>query len=367
MFKSTDDKIGKKEFLAMIIIMFYSKVTDSTPTIFFKQGKNAGWITPLISAIIMFISLSIILHLIKKYDGKGLIDVIYLILGKYFGFILTMMIMLTFLVFTFTNSRSYVAILVILFFPKTDIRIIYVSLMLTSVFIASRGFKGIGRTARVFFPYVVIAMTTILFLAWQNSRTEFLYPLQGAGVLNLLRSGFMLNSVFAEIIILTIFAPMIKDYKEFKTSAILGFWLSVLNMICFFAVYVMNFDYPAIIIINYIFHTLTRFISIGRFFTNVESIFLLFWIIIAVTRYAVYLYAVSGIFAYGIKTTKVEPLIPAFSAIAFFLGLIPENHIIAVQVIRVFNLYITSMLFVAFPLLLLIVSAFKGRIANDKK
>lgn len=367
MFKLTDDKIGKKEFLAMIIIMFYSKVTDSTPTIFFKQGKNAGWITPLISAVIMFISLSIILYLIKKYDGKGLIDVIYLVLGKYLGFILTMMIMVTFLVFTFTNSRSYVAILVILFFPKTDIRIIYFFLMLTSVFIASRGLKGIGRMAKIFFPYISIAMISILFLAWGNSKIEFLYPLQGSGILTLLKSGFMLNSVFAEIVILTIFAPMIKDYKEFKTSAVLGFWLSVVNMICFFAVYVMNFDYPAIIIINYIFHTLTRFISIGRFFTNVESIFLLFWIIIAVTRYAVYLYALSGIFAYGLKTTKVEPLIPAFAAIAFLLGLLPENHIIAVQVIRVFNLYATSILFVVFPLLLLIVSAFRGRIINEKK
>lgn len=360
MFRATDDKIGIREYISIIVIVFYSKITDSTPTLFLKEGMTAGWVTPLISGLIMFLVLYSILRVLKKYEGKGLIEVIYILLGKYVGFFISLLIFLTFLVFALTNSSSYASILTIIFFPNTNIIVLYFFLMLSSATVAYWGLKSIGRTARLLIPYIVVAMISILFLIKGEVRTEYLFPLQGSGIKNLLKSGVMLNSVFAEIVIFMTFRPMIRNYKEFKLSTIIGFWVSVVNMMIFFAVYIMCFDYPPVIIINYPFHTLIRFISVSRFFTNFEALYLLFWIIIAVIRFAMYLYILSGVFAQMIKSTKVEALIPAFAVIVFMLGLIPENHIITVQFIRLTNIRITSILYLILPVILLVGCKVKG-------
>jgi hypothetical protein len=127
----------------------------------------------------------------------------------------------------------------------------------------------------------------------------------------------------------------------------------------------MCFDYPPVVIINYPFHTLTRLISINRFLTNFESLFLLFWVIIAVIRYSMYLYTLAAVFAQIIKASKVEPLLPAFAVITLALGLIPENHIITVQVIRLINVKLTSILYIVFPVMMLIGYKLKEGAAVD--
>jgi spore germination protein (amino acid permease) len=353
-FKATDDKIGVIEYLSIILITFISKITDSTPSLYLKEGMTGGWLIPLISGTFMFLSLSIIMSLLKKYEGKGLIDLIYTLLGRFFGFILSIIILVTFLFFAFTNSRSYSSILTILFFPNTNIITLYFFLMLVSALIAMLGLKGIGRVGRILIPYFLMSIFSILILSRNEINIRFLYPIQGSGVKTLFTSGIFLSSTLAEIIFFMTFRPMIKTFKEFKLSTIIGFWVSVAIMMTYFAVYLMCFDYPPVTIINYPFQTLTRMIGISRFFTNIEAFFLLVWVMIAVIRYAMYLYTLAGIFAQIIKSTKVEPLIPAFAVITSMLGLIPENHIITVQVIRLYNVRVTSVLFLTFPILLLI-------------
>jgi len=82
------------------------------------------------------------------------------------------------------------------------------------------------------------------------------------------------------------------------------------------------------------FHESTRIISVGRFLTNPETIFLPIWLIAIFVRFAFYLYLSTTIFAYLFKINEFEPLLLPMATFIIACGMIPENAIQTEYIIR---------------------------------
>lgn len=359
MLSNTNNKVGTRELAALIIFTIGIKTTDTTPTILFKTAKNAGWIMALLSGVIAFISLGFMLKLLKRYKNQGLMEIIYNLTGKYIGCILGIILTLDMLASSIISTRSYVDILSNLFFPNTPIVLLYLILIFSSYVIAVMGFASFGRSAWIFMSTIIIITFIFIPLIIPQIRTEYLYPLAGEGVTQVLKGGIKNSPIYGEIMSLPVLFHFARSYKDYKHGNLLGLLGCVLLMSGYAAIYVMAFDYPAVVVINYPFQTLARLLYVGRFVGNMEAIFLIFWVIASLIHFAVYLYIGAAFFSYTLRIKDFEKLILPFAALAFAIGMIPENYFYVVQLGRGFTLP-AGIFKYPLPAILLIISNIKG-------
>ncbi|WP_456273287.1 GerAB/ArcD/ProY family transporter [Bacillus sp. AK031] len=356
-----DRRLGTRELFALITITLGIKFTDMTATLLYKETAQAAWMIPLISGMIMVIPLICILILLKHYGDRNIIDITYKVTGKFFGFLIGMTLFLIAYSSTVIDSRSYVDIMNTMYFPSTSSIHLYFVLVGSSYYLANRGLLAIGRTAWITFPYIKVSLFFIIILLWSELYFGYMFPIAGHGLKKIAVQGASYASITSDLLFFSILFPFFKSYKSFKKATLLGLGVSIVELMVFFAVFIMYFDYPSIEFIAYPFHEITRMVTFGRYVSHIEALFFAFWSVASLIRFAVYLYISTAFFGYTAKIKEFEPLILPFAVLAIMLGLLPEN--VAQNVLLLRNdiiLMITSVLIFLIPVTLLIVAKLRG-------
>jgi spore germination protein (amino acid permease) len=353
-------KIGSREVIGIISAMLVTKATDTTPTIIFKAGYNAGWAIPLISSLIMVFPLFITLSLLNKYKDKGLIEIIYKLMGKYTGFLIGLILFYILFSSLVYNTRSYIDIMKIMFYPKTPMPALYAILIISICYLAYLGLAAIGRADWLNFATITIVFLALIFLAQKGVSFAFMYPLEGPGIMKILKASLKSSTIYADIFYMAVVFPMVHDKKKFKKTVMFSYGLAVAEITAMMIVYVISFGYPSIVYLNYPFQELTRGARFGSYFTHPEAFYLGFWSIAAVIRYAAYLYLLTETLRAMLGLKNHKPLYFTLSAITLALGMLPENFTYNILVIRERLLGWAWVVFVTLPLLLWVIAKLKG-------
>lgn len=365
MLNQSENKVALKEYAAVLMMAIGFKATDSAPTLLLQYGKNAGWMIPLVSSIIVFLALSCLLALIERYRDKNIIEILYHLTGKYIGFIVAFIITITLIELTASNVRNYIDIMSTIYFPRTPIIILAIILVGGSTIMAKLGFEAIARTAWMVIPWIMVIFVAFIILLYNLIKVSYIFPILGAGVKQILKGGVVYSTFFSEVITFSITFHQVKDYKAFKKASYFAFWLSVAEMSLLTALYLMVMDYPPVIINASLFHTVSRLIYGGRFISNLEAFFFLFWIIVTIIRFALYIYTNTALLSYTLKLSDVNRLIYAVCGIILMLAMFPENFLQNVMGIRKFIVNIDWIYIYLTPCVLLAISQWKGDYKNE--
>lgn len=360
MFKNSDSKIGVRECSALILIVLYTKSTDETITSFFKAAKNAGWMVPIFSSLTILLPVSCILCLVKRYENKGLIEIVYALTGKYIGFVIGYWLLILNVMIVLVNIRDNCNTINTLFFPRTHLETLVFSYIGTGCLIATLGLKASARTSWLMLTYIELSLITLIILCFKLMVPSFLFPIAGSGITEVIGTGIAHASLFQCIILLSVCYPMFRNYKSFKTASIIGLLLSTLQLTFICLSFQMVFDYPAVNIIAFPLYTILRLINLTRFISNLEALLLLPSVIAQVLYYSIYLYLITALFTYTLKLKKVEPLILPVSALIILLSVIPESSTDFSAVIGSKLTPILTISIIILPLILLAISQLKG-------
>jgi spore germination protein (amino acid permease) len=361
MIQQDESKIGSRELFALIVFIIAFKVTDMTPVILFKEGKNSSWILPVLSGLVIIIPLLVLLNLLNKYKDKGIIEIIYLLTGKYIGFIIALFLFLFYLADTAVNSRNYVDIMSTMFFSRSPIIGTFSILLIGGFFIAKQGLEGIGRTAWFFLGAQVIVAGTLFVLSGPLMDTYNIFPIAGPGIKELFVSGVKNSPILSDIFIFAAVFPFVRTYKDFKKSTLLGLGTSILTMVVYFIVFELVFDYFSMEIIAFPYQQLTAYVKVGRFITNIEGLYFFFWTLASVIRFAIYIYLTTLLFAQTFKLKEFKPLLLPMTWLIILLGMLPTNYVQEMFTIRQkYLLNGTWAVFILLPLILLSISKLRG-------
>lgn len=364
MIKISDGKIGTREFTALILHMIAIKFTDTTPALLISLGKNAAWMIPIFSSLIIGVPFLVLLSLLKKHN-QGLMELVFGLAGKKIGSIIGLVLFLVMFGGTVINTRIYVGIVNTMFYQKTPVPYLLLMLLAFSYFLANRGMETIGRTAWIVTPYVFPISLLLIILVRDEMDWVHIFPIAGPGITELVKNSFTHSSIFGEIIILAAFLPFVRSYKDFRLSSFIGFGIASLQIAVFTALYVMVFDYPAAQHLAYPFQDLTRAASIGEIITHAEAIFLGFWVISSVIHFAIYLYIAAFLFGRALRLNEFEPLLLPLAGLVVLLGLIPDNTILVNQYRQLF-LQASSGIVFLLPFLLWMLDRWKGRVNIER-
>jgi spore germination protein KB len=360
--KLSDGKIGKREFCALITITIGVKGTDTTPDLFTTAGQNAAWLMTALSLVIILIPLLVLLSLIKKHN-MGLMELVFSLTGKKIGFLIGMLLFLMLLTSTTINSRAHIDIVTTLFFPRTELTVLLLIFLIFCYMIAKRSLEAVTRTAWLLFWWINGILFLLIALVWPNTNWMNLFPILGPGIQPLVMEGLRHSGLFNDAILFTVFYTFTRSYKEFRFSILFGFGGSFLWIVALMLTYQMVYDYPAVDSINYIFQQMTRITSVAGSMTQLEALYLAFWVMISVIHFAAYIFAAAYVLARTINIRRYEPLLLTITGLIVLGGLIP-HHVVDLNDTRESLVAYYSAIFMTLPFLLWILDRWKGRMSH---
>ncbi len=359
--KQWDEKVKTKELIGLIIIIIVIQVTDATPSLLFKTGLNATWMYPFVWGIMLILPLKALFSLLKQYKNKNFIEIVYILAGKYIGLIVGMMLFIILFTSAVVNSRSYTQIVKVTAFPSTPEFAIQSVAILSAYFVASRGFEVITRVSWIMLPYIKLGLLFLVVFVFPKTVWEFIFPLQGPGILEIIKTGIQNFSIIGEYLILAVAFPLVRSYDDYVRANVIGFGIAIFEMAFILIFYLAIYDYVGLQKIAFPLQETARLIEIGEFISNFEGPILAIWIIAGIIRYAFYIYAIAAIFGYTIKIKKIDPLLLSFSSLIIIIGMMPKNIIETTVIIRKNILLSNSWIFfLSVPILLWGIEHWKG-------
>ncbi|MFD1851478.1 GerAB/ArcD/ProY family transporter [Oceanobacillus bengalensis] len=355
----TGGKIGIKEFVAIVVIMIGTKITDDTTALLFKPLLNAAWMVPVINGILAIIPVALLMKVSTHYENKDLIDVSYHLFGKYIAFFVLFILWFIGFCFIVVDTAIYTDIIGTMYYLRTPSIVIYGLLMFVCAYGARKGLENIGSVAWTVYPYLQASLFVTLLITFSQGSTNFLFPLFGPGALEVIKESSFTISIYMDILYVFILFPYVNRTKDFKKGTWIAFALIAINMALALISYIMLFDYHSVAMQSYPYHEALRTINFA-FLTNLESFIFPFWLIGSFVKFTAYLYINLLLFAKLVKIEQFKYLIPTFATLIVFLGLIAENPAVTMHQLKQTIAYITSPMFFALPILFWIVAKWKG-------
>ena len=221
-------------------------------------------------------------------------------------------------------------------FPNTPMFILYLCFLTVCMWGAKKGWESIGSIAWAVFPYLMIALGLLFILMLKESQFNRIFPLFGTGMLEVTKASFRFTPLFAELFYLAMMYPLVKSHQTYTKSIFTSLLFSMCLMVLMYLSYLWMFDYRSVEKITYPFNEVIRFISLGRYITNVETFFIAIWLVAVVIKFTVYIYIVCKIFGFLFQINEFEHCILPITLLILIIAMIPENNEINMFVIRSF-------------------------------
>ncbi|SDC49349.1 spore germination protein (amino acid permease) [Terribacillus halophilus] len=350
-----------RELIAMIFMLIGIKGGDTTPSLFADEAQNALWIAPIVSFVVILPPFITLMYLLKKYQTRNLAELLHHLLGTKLGTIIGIFLFVGAFISMAADMRNIVEEINYLYFPNSPTIIIYLIFIVICLFVANKGLESIGSLAWAVLPVIVLTIISVMFVDFQATVWQRIFPILGGGASIVIRDGFSLSSVFLEFFLLTIAYQAFHDTKQFRIGMYTGSILSVLLIVLFYMIYTMVFDYNTVDNIAYLYQESTEIVPLGHFFTNISTFFMVGWLLSNFLRFTIFLYIICWLYGALFQIKRFEGLLMPISFLAMILSMIPPNFITNEMIVRKTSFHWISPIYLCFPFLLLAASLWRER------
>ena len=363
--QNQEQQLGLKEYTAIAIFMIGIKANEDTPTLLYNEAINASWMIPILSGVMFSIPLLLLIKTLSLNKDMNLFAVIQKSFGKYAGALICLLLWLINALIISADTRTHVNIIRTYYFTTTPNVVIYAILILVCIYGAKKGIQHVGSVAWIVTFYAVVSFSLALFLSTQDGNIQALYPILGPGIPAILKQSMFKTSLFSDFFLLTLLIPYMKSVKEFRKGTWIAYILAAFQLSIALVVFISLFD-TAIAQIGYPFHTAIRYISFGKFLTNIETLFFPIWIMGAFIRFATHLYINALMFGHLFKIKDFKYLIPPLATIYLLLGSIPESGLDVTMQWKSTLQMIAGPAAASIAILIWLVATFKGEFKHAK-
>lgn len=325
----------------------------------FKDGLNAAWMIVLGSFLLIIPSLLLLNNVLKKYQCKNLLEVTRLALGKPLAFVVALVLLCFTLLNTATDSRSYMTQLITINFPNTPLFILYLCFLILCMWGAKKGWESVGAIAWSVLPYLLLALSVLLFLMLKDAVFYRMFPLFGTGKWEIVKASFNYTSLFSDAFIFAMMYPFVKNHQTYTRGLYASLLFTLAIMVVLYLSYVWIFDYRSIEKITYPFNEAIRFVAIGKTITNIETFFITFWLVAVFVKFTIYIYVVCKIVGFLFQIKEFEHTILPITVLILVIAMIPENNEVNMFVVRRYTLTQFKYILLFLPPILWIVTKIK--------
>ncbi|MCL6590434.1 MAG: spore germination protein [Firmicutes bacterium] len=326
-----ESKIGANEALGLLSMMMSGKIFLSYPRDMAMLGGAAGWIIVLLAGVFSLAGFYFIYALIRKFPSRNIIEIGHEAGGPFIGTLTGLLMFLFFLALTSFILREYAETYILTILPRTPISVISFFLLGIMIYATVLGIEILTRVAWFFAPYLLTTLLIILFFSLSQGNIENLCPILGTGPLAIFKHSLSHSSIFAEILLFALIAPLIRKQKRLARIGLASLLIAIIiNAIVAMGI-VLVFNYREAGRLIFPIFQLARLITFGEFIQRVESVFVFLWFFAAGVQLCGLFYGTVIGFAGAFKIKNYRPLVFPLGLLVFTISLLPGSLSSAIQ------------------------------------
>jgi spore germination protein KB len=315
--KTTTEKISNRQLLFLLFMMRTTIVIAFLPVLTSADAMQDAWA----SAIVSFVGAAALVLMIAglgiKFPELTIVEYSQILIGKWPGRLLCVIIIWAFLVIAATDTRIYAEALITGFLTETPLPFIVFSMVITGSVAAYSGLEVIGRVADLLFPIFVLMIVLSLAFAAPDALTMKynLEPVLARGIGPVVRGSIVPIIIIAQYLCLTMIIPSANQPKKALGTALWALTGSstVLVLIALAVVAVMGPDHGSRLVFP--FFSMVRAIYISVFLERVEVFALFAWGFGIFIGVSVFMYCCSRGLSQILGLSDYRPLIGPIAVI----------------------------------------------------
>ncbi len=273
------NKITIRQLLILFIMSTLSPSIRLFPTLGSKLGERAGWVSPIISSVAMFIIFAVLQSIFQNNSIANLSDFFDLSLGKIAGKVLLVIYFVYIIVLYMLYVRYYADRLLGTIFPNVDIRSLVIPMLLL-VFMAARGkIETLARFSE--FSLILFMLIFLVFYIFiiPNFQISNIYPLTTYDILPALTATYPILGIWGYITFLFFVGDDVFnkiDIKKYRNQVII--FLVILITLLMILV-VGSLGYKTVMRMPIPFFSVSKLISALESLNNFGVVLLSVWLI----------------------------------------------------------------------------------------
>lgn len=319
--------IDKNEFIHLIANIIGLNALLAFPRNMVSIAGTAGWLLSLIIIIFSFVGVVILYKLYRPFNGKDILDIANFTGGEKLEFLIGILALTQILYGGVVVAREFGESFNIIALPNSPVGFIIFLLMLGSGVVACLGLKTIARLASMLAKIVIGGIVLILLGVINKFKIVNLYPILGNANELSIRNGIVGMSWFSGILAFFILMPFLKDKDNSKKVAykIIGFPSFVIFIVTL--VYQGVFSYPCNKKQMLPLYALSRSIRQGQKIERIEAVFLIIWVLSALTFITLATIIIAYLFKKLFRLKHDIPLVLSIIVIIFSCSVMYKNII----------------------------------------
>lgn len=353
-------KMGVAECLAMVFIMTFSSIFLTTPARTLVNQATLGWVSVLLNGLTAAAMLWVIYYLLGDHDSD-LLQVTEFYLGKTGVWLAGLYYCVLFWTEAVSLLRQYTENTLLTALPQTEFMLVLLTYGLTIVCIAYVGLEPVCRATYLIMPFALGGLLLVLAALLPYYNVYSLFPLQGNGWKEFFGKGMLTGGINVACVAPALLAGTFHDRRTWFSGSLLGISLSIsfkaLGVLAFTLIFGVAVGQERILP----FYELSRLVYLGRFLQRIESLFIMLWVISGILAITLHLYMGLYLFTRLFELPSLRPLLPISAVLIATVAAIPTDVAAVLQVEAIVIRTLANGGLCGVPLLLLLLSLWKGR------
>ena len=353
-------QLSRTQFFFLLIHSQTGLVVLTLPYVLGNETGHDGWITVLISALIVQLLAYFLFVILKKYPDKTLYDVTIEVFGTFLGKCLNIIIILYYLSASLYQAYHCTSILKLWYYYRTPFWALLLLFIIVGTYILMSDLQSIGQFMTLAIA-VIIFMLLLLMFNLKSLNYQYLLPIGEEGILSILkasRSGTWAFSGFEVFLFLHPFV-MTSQKKKMRTISASIWAVACLYLLATIIVF-MYFPNASKNIANSVVYYIIPIHSTA--IVRIEVFFICGYAVLMGTTFLTHMYvALTGLARFA-KKKDHKRLVPATVILIYVSGLI-VHHVAGRYAPLVFNIteYVYSFVFLLIAAVIATILYYRSR------
>lgn len=313
--------ISGSQLAAILILIRLVPYSIHYPLVNITEVSQDTWIGALLSTIVSIPLVLLMVHLGLKFPNKSIIEYSQLLLGKYLGKLVGLILVWYWITVAAVTARAVGEAYTTAFMPETPILAFIITTAFLACNAARNGVGVLGKMSELILPIVTGTGLAVIILNYSEMRFRNLLPVLSKGVQPVVKTTGVGIAFFMEFIVLGMILPYLnkpRDAPRFSVYAVLfsGLLMTVftVSLVAVFGPTTSSLSFPTF--------SFTRMISIGQFLERIEVIPVGAWTLTSGITLAVLVWASALGLAQILGASRFQPLIYPLGTITVAFGML---------------------------------------------
>lgn len=319
------EKIDQSQLLLLVLFTISATILLPLPRVLAKLAAESAWLSAILGSVLGFVGLGIPTLFALRLPAGSLPDALAVLLGKFFGKVVCMVLALGMFSFVPLMLRTFGEAFIVGMLPRTPMAVLLIIFLLNVYLIAYLGLEPLARSAQAFAIPIVIAFLIVIFGSIPLMDLQRLKPWFPDGLIPVIKGVTMVAPYFGEGAIVLYLIPALQNKQGvWKTVSMASVFicltftsLTFASVATLTAAWTASVPYPGL--------RLARMVSIGRFFHRFEPLFLSVWYLSVYIKTGLLIFLAARLLAYVFNQENHHLVLAILLVVAFPLAYLPGD------------------------------------------